>query len=1062
MSNIHSDYTEMALVEEPTIDYFEQLGWETVNAEHETLEPGSTLCRDRQDEVVLMDRLRSKLETFNPDVPPEAINHALEGLQRSRRALDPVEANREVYDMLTEEVSVSYRGEDGEEVTEDVQVIDWKEPSNNDFLLVSQMTIDGRMYTKRPDLIGFVNGLPLLLVELKRPGVPVKEGFDGNISDYKDTIPQLFWYNMAIMVSNGSQTRVGSMSADWEHFGQWKKRKESDEREISLERALRATCRKDRFLDMVESFILYTTAWGSLEKILAKNHQFVGVNEAYNALNSLQESDQKLGVFWHTQGSGKSYSMAFFAEKVFRKMEGNWTFLIVTDRLDLDDQIYENFADADVVNAPENSVRADDGEELREMLRADKRYVFTLIQKFQTEKDEKEYPVLSDRDDIIVITDEAHRTQYGKLAMNMRKALPNAYYMAFTGTPLMEEEKTKDEFGDYVSVYDFAASEEDGATVPLYYENRIPEINMDKELLEEGLDKIVEEYNLTEDEEDRLSREYSRQAKFLKRDDRLETIAEDIVKHFPNRGFKGKGMVVSVDRYTAVRMYDKVHKQWERRIKEIKKQLRFASGEESEELEEELEYMEKTDMAVVISKSQNEIKDFRDRGLEIEPHRERMENEDLKTKFKDDEDQFRLVFLCAKWMTGFDCPSCSTLYLDKPMKNHTLMQAIARTNRRYEGKEHGLIVDYIGLLRSLKKALSIYAKGERSKGTAAEDEMPVRDKEEILNKLDKEVEDIKSFCLDKGINLDEIIHQGEYEIISQIDDAREKLVSDPDIKEDFLTKAKKVRKLFRAMLPDPAVDKHAPTCKLVERIEDHIESLSEPPDISHVEQDVESLLDEVIDVEPLKLKHTKTPYGEDELFDLSKIDFEKLKDRFDREKHKHTKAERLRAILEKKVQIMVRKNKHREDLLERFEEIIEEYNAGSKNAEKYYEELIELARRLDEEDERKAREGLSDEELAVFDILTKPEPALTPDEEEKVKKVAKSLLEKLKQEEFVLDWKKRESTKSSVHVTIQEELLDLPRDLYPKPLFKNKVEKVYHHVFESYNGEGDNIYTRAA
>lgn len=1056
-----NNYTELSLVEQPTIVKFRELGWKTLNAQDETPGPDSILGRSLQTDVVLTERLRPKLEAFNPDVPEEAIDHAVEKLRRSRKAMDPVEANREVYEMLTQEVSVSYRGEDSEEVSEDVRVIDWNDPDRNDFLLVSQMTIDGEIYTKRPDLIGFVNGLPLLLMELKRPGVPAKEGFQKNISDYKRAIPQLFWYNMAIMISNGSETCIGSLSADWDHYGQWKKRVEEDTREISLERALNATCPPERFLDLVENFVLYTTAWGSLEKILAKNHQFVGVNEAFEALDSLDPGDQKLGVFWHTQGSGKSYSMAFFAEKVFRKMLGNWTFVIVTDRLDLDDQIYENFADADVVTADEDQVRAEDGPELREMLKADKRYVFTLIQKFQTEDDEESYPVLSERDDIIVMTDEAHRTQYGTLAMNMRKALPNARYMAFTGTPLMEEEETKDVFGDYVSVYDFAASEDDGATVPLYYENRIPEVNMDEELLEEGLERIVEEYNMTEEEEDRLAREYSKQAKFLKRDDRLETIAEDIALHFPKRGFRGKGMVVSVDRFTAVRMFDKVQNYWSRRIEELENQLRFAGGEDREKLQDELAFMRETEMCVVVSKSQNEVEEFEERGLDIQPHRKKMENQDLKTRFKDDEDSFRLVFLCAKWMTGFDCPSCSTLYLDKPMKNHTLMQAIARTNRRYDGKQNGLIVDYVGLLRKLKKALAIYAKGDRGGGTARPEEMPVRQKQEMLDRLVEQLEEMKEFCSSQGIDLEAIMGEDEYDIIAAMDDARDTLVRTQEIKEEFLSSAATIRKLFRAILPDPSVEEHAPLCKLIERIEDHIRSLQEPPDIDHVEQEMEELLDEVVDVAPPEVADPGEPYGEEERYDLSQIDFEKLKERFDQADHRNTRAERLRSMLERKVQVMVRKNKHREDLLERFEEIIEEYNAGSKNVEQHYQELLEFAGRLDEEEKRKIREGLSEEELAVFDILTRPEPDLDPDEEEEVKRVARELLETLKEEKLVLDWRKRQQSQNAVRVSIRDQLVKLPEDKYDKDLFDDKCERLFHHVYESYEGEGQSIYAQA-
>jgi type I restriction enzyme R subunit len=602
---------------------------------------------------------------------------------------------------------VTVKGDDEEETVETVRVIDWKEPANNDFFLASQFWVAGEMYTRRADLVGFVNGLPLLFVELKASHRALKNAYDDNLKDYKTTIPHLFWYNGLIVLSNGSQSRVGSMTAAWEHFAEWKRiNSEGEKGVVSLETMIRGTCEPGRLLDLVENFTLFREARGGLVKLVAKNHQYLGVNNALAALQHLGTNQGKLGVFWHTQGSGKSVSMVFFAQKVLRKIPGNWTFVIVTDRQELDDQIYQEFAATGAVT--EKQAQATSGQHLEQLLREDHRYVFTLIQKFHAGRGQK-YPKLSDRSDIIVITDEAHRSQYDVFALNMRNALPRAAFLGFTGTPLMAgEEKTREVFGDYVSVYNCRQSVEDGATVPLYYENRVPELQLTNPDLNADMEKLLEEAELDEDQERKLEREFAREYHLITRDDRLETVTRDIVRHFLGRGQKGKAMVVSIDKATAVRMYDEVRKHWRAHLEDLKKQLAAAPEDRRPALEEQVRYVEETDMAVVVSPSQNEIEEMRKKGLDIVPHRKRMVQEDLDTKFKDPDDPFRLVFVCAMWMTGFDVPSCSTIYLDKPMRNHTLMQTIARANRVFGDKVNGLIVDYVNVFRDLQKALAIY------------------------------------------------------------------------------------------------------------------------------------------------------------------------------------------------------------------------------------------------------------------------------------------------------------------------------------------------------------------
>ena len=731
------DYSESALVEQPAMELFGELGWETADCFHEFDSGRSTLGRETPAEVVLIPRLRAALEKLNPGVSAEAVGLAIEELTRDRSVMSMTAANREIYQLLKDGVKVNLpSGEGYDEETEVVRIIDWKEPWNNDFFLASQFWVTGEMYKRRADLVGFVNGIPLVLVELKAAHKQIENAFHRNLKDYKDTIPHLLWYNGFIILSNGTDSKIGSISAEWEHFNDWKKiNSEGEEGIISLETMIWGTCLPERLLDIVENFTLFSDAGAGPVKLIAKNHQYLGVKNAIDALVEAKDSGGRLGVFWHTQGSGKSYSMIFFSQKVLRKMPGNWTFVIVTDRKELDDQIYKNFARAGAVT--EQEAHAASAEDLRRLLKEDHRYVFTLIQKFRTEGGAK-HPKLSDRSDIIVITDEAHRTQYDIFALNMRNALPNAAFIGFTGTPLMAgEEKTRQVFGDYVSIYNFKQSVDDGATVPLYYENRIPEVVLTNQNLNEDMEKLLEQAELDEEQERKLEREFSREYQLVTRDDRLEEIAKDIVEHFMGRGQEGKAMVVCIDKATAVRMYDRVQKHWKRYLVDLEDKLAVSSVEESDTLRDKIRYMKDTDMAVVVSQSQNEIEEMRKKGLDIKSHRKRMVKEDLDEKFKDPNDPFRVAFVCAMWMTGFDVPCCSTIYLDKPMKNHTLMQTIARANRVFGDKVNGLIVDYFGVFRDLQRALAIYGSG--AGGGIREGDMPVQNKAALVEELKKEI-----------------------------------------------------------------------------------------------------------------------------------------------------------------------------------------------------------------------------------------------------------------------------------------------------------------------------------
>ena len=1064
-----NDYSEDALIEQPAIALFAELGWETVNCFRETLGAQGTLGRETRAEVVLVPRLRAALRRLNPALPGQALDAAVEELTRDRSALAPAQANREVYRLLRDGVKVTYLTDDDEDAAETVRVIDWREPARNDYLLASQLWIAGEMYTRRADLVGFVNGLPLVFVELKAAHKRLDDAYNDNLRDYKDTIPQVFWYNALIILSNGSRTRIGSMTASWEHFAEWKR--VDDEREagvISLETAIRGTCPPDRLLDIVENFTLYSDAGGRLVKLVARNHQYLGVNNAVAALARARDRASagggrpdkdrgkgRLGVFWHTQGSGKSYSMVFFAQKVLRTLPGNWTFLIVTDRLELDDQIYKTFAA--VGSVTEKHVQAGSGDELRLLLSEDHRYIFTLIQKFHAPKGET-HPMLSNRSDIIVMADEAHRSQYDIFALNMGLALPKAAFIGFTGTPLIagEEERTREVFGDYVSVYNFKQSVDDGSTVPLYYENRIPELQLTNADLNRDMEDIVEAADLDEAQEQRLQREFARQYHLITREDRLERIAEDIVAHFMSRGQSGKAMVVSIDKATAVRMYDRVRAHWLARLAALRQQLQTLQGSDDERraLAETVAYMQGTDMAVVVSQAQNEVRDFRDKGLDIAPHRRRMLKEDLDKRFKDPNDPLRIVFVCAMWMTGFDVPSISTIYLDKPMRNHTLMQTIARANRVFEGKLNGLIVDYVGVFRDLQKALAIYGSMDR---TGGDDETPVKDKSELVDLLKRTIAELEGFCAGRGIDPRDIMAATGFERVRLLDDAVEAIVARDEDKNRYLGMTAAIGRIYRAILPDAAASDFGPLLALLGVLAAKIAALTPTADISGVMDDVEQLLNSSIATDGYVIREAATPFDATKRVNLAALDLDALKARFEQGR-KHTATQQLRGAITSRLTRMVRLNRSRADYLDRFQRLIDDYNSGAVPVEELFTRLVALAHQLDAEEQRTIAESLSEEELALFDLLTKPEPVLAEDDAALVKRAARDLLVTLKREKLVLDWRKRQQSRAQVLTTI-ETLLDqeLPR-AYTPDIYHQKCDAVYQHIYDSYYGQGKSIY----
>ncbi|MFG1419980.1 type I restriction endonuclease subunit R [Xanthobacter sp. V0B-10] len=1044
-TSLSGQYSEDSAVEQPALELLRELGWQHLNLREEVAGPENPTGRTNFQQAFLPARLKAALARLNPGLPPEALALAEAALVEDRSALSPIAANRAFHHLLREGVRVEVKNPDnGKTRTLTVRVIDWKDVGANDFLVASQMWIQGLLHRRRPDTVGFINGLPLLLAEWKALSKPVFNAYDDNLRDYRDTIPQLFPFNGFVILSNGHDSLMGGSHTEFDFFAPWKRLEEDGPEDPSLATMLRATCAPARFLDLIENFTLFDEAKGGLRKIVGKYHQVLGVNRAISAVEHVTANKGRLGVFWHTQGSGKSLSMVMFAEKVLRRLGGNYTFVIVTDRTELDDQIAGQFASAGALTKQIDQAQAGSRAHLKELLAGNERYVFTLIQKFST-ADREAMPVLSDRSDIIVITDEAHRSQYDQLAANMRAALPNAAFIGFTGTPLIqgEESRTREVFGDYVSVYDFAQSVRDGATVPLYYESRKAELQLNADELKAELDELLDEVELTEEQEKKLQREFARQYTLITNPDRLDKVAEDLAHHFAMRGYRGKAMFVAIDKATAVSMHDRVKRAVGLLIMADEAALRTAHEAEGAAIAERLQWLRELDMAVVVSQGQNEVDDLRKKGLDILPHRERMQKEDLEAKFKDKNDPLRLVFVCAMWITGFDVPSIGTVYLDKPMKNHTLMQTIARANRNAPGKTSGVIVDYVGVFNNLQKALAIYA---GSTGGGA-DETPIKDKAALVEALEDVLDQAGAFVQPLGVDIPAIMAADALSRLGLIARAVEILVAPDERRREFLQLAGAVTKAYKALLPDERAAPYLKRVAAFHMLADAVRAKLGPADLSAIRTKIAELLDDKLEGVAI-LTPIVEGEGANGRVDLSGIDFGKLATLF--ESSPKVAAEQLRAEAEGKTRQMAEANPTRIDLVEKLEKLVAEYNAGSIDTERFFEALKGFVADLDEEEQRAAREGLNEEELAIFDLLTTPEPKLTPAQEAEVKRVARELLTKLDGLVKTIDWVRGQETRGAVFSEIRVRLNDLPEEPYPQALWDAKVAQVWDFVLRRY------------
>ena len=1011
--------------------------------------------RSSKKECVLPRILKESLIKLNPHIPTEIINEVFKSLVRDFTGTDIVATNYELYNKIRNQIKVKVR-RNGKDDFDFVKLVDFDNPSNNNFTAVSQMWIQGKLYWRRPDVLIFVNGLPLVFIELKNSVVKVEEAYNKNLKDYIKDVPNLFAFNQICVLSNGLETRLGAFNATYDYFFEWLKvdnEKEKPNREairkdgVSIVYFIDGLLRKERLMDYIENFVLFDNR---KYKIIAKNHQYLGVNNLIRSVERKEELKGKLGVFWHTQGSGKSYSMVMFARKVKRKIAGNFTFLIITDREDLDAQIHKNFVRTEVIGNSDEC-QPKNGEQMREFLQKNKEFVFTLIHKFRYDKTKK-YPILSTRNDIFVLVDEAHRTQYKDLAENMRAALPNANFIAFTGTPLLGSKRlTNQWFGDYVSEYNFAQSVEDGSTVPLFYSRRVPEVGLTNDFLDDDVVDIIETENLNEDEARLLENSSSRILEVIKRDDRLEKIAKDIAHHFPRRGFLGKGMVVSVDKYTAVTMYNKVQHYWAEEKKVIiAERNAVATKEERDKLTAILDYMNNVEMAVVISEEADEVKKFSDKGLDITTHRAKMnaitvDGKDIEDRFKEPDDKLQLVFVCAMWLTGFDVKNLSTLYLDKPMKSHTLMQAIARANRVYPNKPCGIIVDYVNVFKYMKKALSDYAVPDN------DDVMPAKDIDELVFLLDSCINEGDAFLNTLGISLDSIIAESStFDKLDALRSAYDTIVANDENKDKFRVITNTMINLYEASKPE-IFERHWDNEKFspLAYIHGLMHNKIDDEKIQRARNRMAAVLDSSVSSDTADDQQEFAIHGT-KIIDLSKINVDELRAEIKRAVYKAIEIDDLKVFLEKALQDMISRNCTRMQFSQRFKNIIDRYNAGGSENEDYYEQLVKLLEDLQKEQARPNMEGLTEEELEVYDLLIRGKK-LTKAEEQKVKLAAKNLYKKLtteREELLVVDWYKddqpRLKVKSAIEYALNE---DLPES-YDKEVFEAKINLLLNHFID--------------
>lgn len=1033
-------YSEEEAVQKPAGELLASMGWEVHYCfDEEELGCAGTLGRESYRDVLLKRDLEYALFELNEWMDEADAAEAIKTLSQAFVGDSLLQTNEAKYKMLRDGIPVRKLDANGAPRTELAQVFDFDHPKMNRFVAAEELWVHGPLHRRRCDLVGFVNGIPLVFMEFKRHDKDIRGAYNDNYTDYQDTVPQIFHFNAFVILSNGLRSRVGTLGSPYEFFNEWKRLSEEDAGSVSLETILRGMCDREALLDLFQNFILFDHFDTPAAKIMARNHQYLGVNEALEAYKNRKLNDGKLGVFWHTQGSGKSYSMVFLAEKIRRTQPGSPTFLILTDREELNKQISETFESCGcLAGIPAARCRAASGVDLAEKLKGNPSYIFSLIQKFnQTETK----PIIPDHD-IVVFSDEAHRSNNGIFAENMARLLPTASKMGFTGTPLLSDDQlTARTFGGYVSVYDFGRAVADGATVPLFYENRSDRLSIENPEINDELLQAVEDADLDPDQVDKVKGQLSHGIHIMMSEPRLCAIARDFVAHYTGIWESGKAMFICVNKVTCVMMYNYVQEEWARAIAREKDKLKSMGQQEALEQQRKIAWMESTEMAVVISQEQNEVARFRAWGLDIEPHRRKMEERNLDDEFKDADNPFRIVFVCAMWLTGFDVKPLSVMYFDKPLKAHNLMQAIARANRVAKGKSNGLIVDYVGVVKALRQALADYTRNPDGSG---DPEDVVIDKDELINHIRELTEQIVSFMNERGFDLETLLAACGFGKLDAIKDAADAMSATDEVKKRFGIMCRMLFKLYRFVTRTEVGEDLACRRDAVRAVYNQINQRRATADTTELMRQVRDIVSEHVEI-----GKTTEQAKEGTRFDISGIDFDRLGQEFARAKQKHLIISDLRSVIEERLELALADNPLRIDFYKRYEEIISAYNKEQDKAliEKTFNDLMKLSEDLDEKQREWVREGFQNQQqMTVFEMLFKD--TLTPSEIRKVKNVCIEMVEAIeKRLSEMVHWTEKEETCSQVWTIVRDEAYKLPESSYPDDVLSGCIKQIYDYFY---------------
>ena len=1000
-------------VELLAIDWFKELGYDYFLG-YEISPDSQNPQRKSYEDVLLFDRLKNSLIKLNSNIPLLAIEDAIDILRKPQQA-SLVQNNRAFHQMILQGISVDIKKDD--EIKGDVvKLIDFENFSNNDFLVVNQFTIKGIKGNRRPDLIVFINGLPLAIIELKNPAdenADIYKAYN-QLQTYKDELEELFVFNEALVISDGINARVGSLTATDERFMFWRTVKDENDKpllEYELETLIKGFFNKEYFLDYIQNFILFEDDSKKIIKKIAAYHQFHAVREAVDSvvLASTQGS-RRGGVVWHTQGSGKSISMACFAGKLTKQSAmKNPTLVIVTDRNDLDGQLYATFSSAKMLLGQE-PIQMDDVTTLRETLlnKPAGGIIFTTIQKFSLKKEESRFPILSDRSNIVVIADEAHRSQYGFDAMldkdgkfkygyaqHLRDALPNATFIGFTGTPIESEDKdTRAVFGDYISVYDIEDAVRDGATVPIYYESRLAKLDLNAEILKE-IDKEVGDLDIGDElsDRERFKSKWSALEKLVGSEPRIKQIAQDIVTHFEDRTatIDGKGMIVAMSRQIAVDLYDAI----------VAIRPSWHSADPT-----------KGAIKIIMTGSASD-------EAKLQKHiYSKQIKKDLEKRIKDVDDELKLVIVRDMWLTGFDAPSMHTMYIDKPMKSHNLMQAIARVNRVFKDKKGGLVVDYIGIANELKHALKTYTTaGGKGKGAI--------DTAEALAEMLKRLDIVRN--LYHGFDYSSFMTKAHMLLVP----CANFILGLDDGKKRYLDEVLALTKAFSLCGTLDDAKEHKEEIAFFQAVKSVIQKASsKPSNIKDPNKAIKQLIDNAVISD-----------GVEDIFSLVGLDkpnigilSEEFLEDVANMPYKNLAVELLERLLKDDIRAKTKNNVVQEKKFsDRLQATLGKYHNRAIETSKVIEELIQMAKDFAEATKHGQDLGLNFDELAFYDALAENESALIEMGDETLKKIAIELTLKLRSS-ISVDWQKRESVRAKMRNIIR---IILKRFKYPP----DKAEK---------------------